>query len=189
MATTDENIDLESSPEGDKDFFIAVYNKYWYELYMACYRRIKDKAVAEELVQELFLNLLQRRDCHKIDQIKNYLFSSIKYATIDYLKKQMVVEKYRNYKKLSHTDASRSTEEMMSLRDLEESLDKGLSKLSGKSGEIFRLYRIDHWSIEKIARHFGLSEKTVHYHLTKSQKFIRTYLQEFTLILCVLASC
>lgn len=172
--------------KGDDNSFIAVYNRYWYRLFLSSYRRVKDKAVAEGLVQDLFLKLWQKRDSVNIDQLENYLFSSIRNATIDYLKKQMVADKYLAYQKVYLGMTSNSTEEMVELNDLEENLEKGLRVLSGKSEKIFRLYRMHHWSVEKIARHFNLSEKTVHYHLTRSQKFIRTYLQQFTLAVILL---
>ena len=98
----------------------------------------------------------------------------------------MVAGKYLDYQKVYLESTRNSTEEMVELRDLEENLEKGLRVLSGKSEKVFRLYRIDHWSVEKIASHLKLSEKTVHYHLTRSQKFIRTYLQQFTTIFIVL---
>ena len=175
-----------ASPMEDDSTFISIYNRYWYKLYLTCYRRVKDKSVAEELVQDLFMKLWQKRELLKIDQLENYLLASIRNATIDYLKKQMVAGKYLDYQKVYLESTRNSTEEMVELRDLEENLEKGLRVLSGKSEKVFRLYRIDHWSVEKIASHLKLSEKTVHYHLTRSQKFIRTYLQQFTTIFIVL---
>lgn len=177
-----------SSYNGDQRSLIEIYNRYWYKLFLSCYRRVKDKAVAEELVQDLFMKLWEKRDSVDIDQLEHYLFSSIRNATIDYLKKQMVAKKYLAYQKVYLEMARNSTEEMVELRELEETLEKGLQALSGKSGKIFRLYRMDHWSIEKIANHLNLSEKAVHYHLTRSRKFIRTYLQEFTLLFALLIS-
>ena len=174
--------------QGDERAFIEIYDRYWYKLFLSSYRRIKDKSAAEELVQNLFLKLWEKRGTLRIDQLENYLFSSIRNATIDFLNKQMVADRYLDYQKLYASLGSNTTEEMVELNDLEEALERGLKTLSGKSEEIFRLYRMDHWSIEKIARHFNLSEKTVHYHLTRSQKFIRTYLQQFTLTLVLALS-
>lgn len=167
--------------QGDEKAFIEIYERYWYRLFLSSYHRVKNKAAAEELVQELFLKLWKKRGTLAIDQLENYLFSAIRNATIDFLNKQMVANKYLGYQKIYTSLEGNTTEEMVELNDLEEALEKGLNSLSGKSEKIFRLYRMDDWSVEKIARHFNLSEKTVHYHLTRSQKFIRSYLQEFTM--------
>lgn len=171
---------------GDRKAFVEVYDRYWYKLFLSSYRRIRNKAVAEELVQDLFVRLWEKRGMLHVDQLENYLFSSIRNATIDYLNRQIVSEKYVAYYKLFISLEGNTTEEMVELTDLSEALERGLHELSEKSEKIFRLHRMDHWPVEKIARHLNLSEKTVHYHLTQSQKFIRAYLQQFTLIVFIL---
>lgn len=181
----DKNL-LHSFLQGDEKAFIKIYDRYWYKLFLSSYRRVKDKTVAEEIVQNLFLKLWEKRSSLKIDQLENYLFSSIRNATIDFLNKAMVQDKYIEHYKIFASQERNTTEEMVELDDLEEALEKGLRTLSGKSEKVFRLYRMDHWTIEKIAAHLNLSEKTVHYHLTRSGKFIRSYLQQFTLTLLFL---
>lgn len=170
----------------DERAFIEIYDHYWYKLFRSAYRRIKDKSVAEELVQNLFLKLWEKRGTLTIDQLENYLFSSIRNATIDFLSKKMVADRYLDYQKVYTSIEGSTTQEMVELNDLEEALEKGLHTLSGKSEMIFLLHRLDHWPVEKISKHLHLSEKTVHYHLTRSLKFIRSYLQEFTLTVLLL---
>ena len=174
--------------QGDENAFIEIYDRYWYRLFLSSYRRTKKKMASEELVQELFVKLWQKRETLAIGQLENYLFSSIRNATIDYLQKEMVADKYREYYKVYTSVKCNTTEEMVELDNLEEALEKGLQTLSGKSEKIFRLYKMEHWPVDKIAQHFDLSEKTVHYHLTRSLKFIRSYLQHFTLALLLFAS-
>jgi RNA polymerase sigma-70 factor (family 1) len=169
--------------QGDEQAFIETYDRYWYKLFLSSYRRTRNKAVAEEIVQNLFLKLWEKRGSLAIGQLENYLFSSIRNATIDFLNKQMVADKYLEHQKVYRSLEGNTTEEMVGLVNLEDEIEKGLQALSGKSEQVFRLHRIDNWPVEKIAHHLNLSEKTVHYHLTKSMKFIRTYLQEFTLTL------
>ncbi len=172
--------------QGDERAFIEIYDRYWYKLFLSSYRRVKNKGAAEELVQNLFLKLWEKRGTLRIDQLENYLFSSIRNATIDFLDKQMVADKYLEHFKIYTSLEGNTTEETVEFDNLEEAIEKGLQTLSGKSEKIFRLRKIDHWPVERIARHLQLSEKTVHYHLTRSLKFIRSYLREFTLTLLLL---
>ena len=181
-----DKILLHSFLQGDEKAFITIYDHYWYKLFLASYRRVKDKAAAEEIVQSFFLKLWEKRKTLKIDQLDNYLFSSIRNATIDFLNKEMVADKYIEHYKVFSSLESNTTEEMVELNDLEEALERGLQTLSGKSEEVFRLYRMNHWPVEKIASHLHVSEKSVHYYLTRSIKFIRSYLQQFTLALFLL---
>ena len=167
---------------GDERAFIEIYDRYWYKLFLSSYRRTRDKAAAEEIVQELFLKLWNKRTSTAIDQPENYLFSAVRNATIDFLNRQMVAGKYLEYRKMYTALEANTTEEMVELHDLQEALERGLHSLSGKSEQIFRLYRIEHWPVERIAQHLNLSAKTVHYHLNRSMKYIRTYLQEYILV-------
>lgn len=184
--TCDDNILLQRLLHGDEQAFIETYDRYWYKLFLSSYRRTKNKGAAEEIVQNLFLKLWEKRGTMAITQLENYLFSSVRNATIDFLNKQMVADKYIEYQKVYLSRQGNTTEEMVQLVYLEEEIEKGLHALSGKSERIFRLHRLDHWPVEKIARHLNLSEKTVHYHLTRSVKFIRSYLQEFTMSIILL---
>ena len=177
----DDKILLHRFLQGDEQAFIETHDRYWYKLFLSSYRRTRNKAVAEEIVQNLFLKLWEKRGTLAISQLENYLFSSIRNATIDYLNKQMVANKYLEHQKAYLSLEANTTEEMVRLDNLEEEIEKGLQALSGKSEKVFRLHRMDNWPVDKIARHLNLSEKTVHYHLTRSTKFIRSYLQEFTL--------
>ena len=183
----DDKVLLHRFLQGDEQAFIEVYDRYWHKLFLSSYRRTGNKAVAEEIVQNLFLKLWEKRGTLAIGQLENYLFSSIRNATIDFLNKQMVAGKYLQHQKVYQSLEANTTEEMVGLDNLEEEIEKGLQALSGKSEMVFRLHRMDHWPVEKIALHLDLSEKTVHYHLTRSMKFIRSYLQEFTLsVICLL---
>lgn len=183
----DDKILLHRFLQGDEHAFIETYDRYWYKLFLSSYRRTRNKAIAEEIVQNLFLKLWEKRGTLAIAQLENYLFSCIRNATIDYLNKQMVADKYLEHQKVYSSMQGNTTEEMVDVDNLEEEIEKGLQALSGKSEEVFRLHRMHQWPVEKIAQHLHLSEKTVHYHLTRSVKFIRSYLQEFTLVILLLA--
>jgi RNA polymerase sigma-70 factor (ECF subfamily) len=182
----DDKIFLQRFLQGDVEAFVDTYDRYWYKLFLSSYRRTKNKAAAEEIVQNLFLKLWEKRGTLAIHQLENYLFSSIRNATIDFLNQQMVANKYVEHQKTYISLECNTTEEMVGLDNLEEEIEKGLLALSGKSETVFRLHRINHWPVEKIALHLNLSEKTVHYHLTRSTKFIRSYLQEFALCIIIL---
>ena len=182
----DDKVLLHRFLQGDEQACVETYDRYWYKLFLSSYRRTRNKTASEEIVQNLFLKLWEKRGMLAIGQLENYLFSCIRNATIDFLNRQMVAGKYLEYQKAYQSLQGNTTEEMVGLDNLEEEIEKGLQALSGKSEKVFRLHRMDHWPVQKIALHLNLSEKTVHYHLTRSLKFIRTYLQEFTLTIIFL---
>jgi len=175
----DENL-VDRLKNGDNAAFVSIYEKYWHKVFIVVYRRVKEKEIAKELTQNLFLKIWEKREELHINKLENYLVTSIKHAVIDHIEKQLVANRYLSYYKAYVSLQNESTEESVNFNDLSEAIEKGLGKLSEKSQLVFKLTKLDHWPIEKVANHLQLSEKTVGYHLTKSIKFLRVFLKEFT---------
>jgi RNA polymerase sigma-70 factor (ECF subfamily) len=184
MLITSQNEDkvIKALSEGDEKAFLKIYEEHWYKVYLIAYKRLGKKDIAEELTQDLFLKLWEKRNELKPQKIGNYLSVAIKNSVIDHIQSGLVANKYLNFYKAFAELTSSTTQNVVDFDDLSESIEKGLLKLPAKTQEVFKLSRLDSWSMDKIARHLNLSEKTVGYHLTKSLKFMRTYLREYLLI-------
>ncbi len=182
ITLADEEKILKALSNGDESAFLKIYEEYWYKVFSIAYKRLGKKEIAEELTQELFLKLWEKRETLKPQKIGNYLFVSIKNSVIDHINSGLVANKYIDFYKAFAQSNSTSTQNSVEFDDLTEAIERGLLKLPVKSQQVFKLSRLDHWTSDKIARHLNLSEKTVGYHLTKSVKFMRTYLREYILI-------
>src|SRR6478736_6687352 len=174
----DEELLLKALNEGDRDAFLKIYDLYWYKVFSIAYKRLKDKQIAEELTQDLFLKLWEKRAQLKPQKIEHYLSVAIKNAVIDHIHSGLVANKYVHYYRTFGEINTDTTQHVVAFDDLSESIEKGLSKLPAKSQEVFKLSRLDNWPTDKITKHLNLSEKTVGYHLTRSLKFMRSYLRE-----------
>lgn len=173
---------LRSLSEGNEDAFLKIYEKYWYKVFSVAYKRLRKKEIAEELTQELFLKLWEKRQQLKLNKLESYLFVSIKNAVIDYIDSGLVANKYIDHYKVFVEMDTNSTQNIVAYDELSDAIEKGLEKLPGKAQQVFKLSRLENWPSDRIAKHLNLSEKTVGYHLTKSLKFMRSYLREYTLI-------
>jgi len=174
---------IENFVQGDRSSFTLIYKKYWYKLFLIAQRRLNDKAASEELVQEIFVQLWEKRENLQIQSLENYLVRAMKYSVIDYIRTQIVKNNYIHHYKAFIEQEECPTEHIMAVNDLTSFMEKGLKTLPEKSQEIFRLSRIENWPVNKIAMHLQLSEKGVEYHLTKSLKTLRIYLKDFVTIL------
>jgi RNA polymerase sigma-70 factor (ECF subfamily) len=173
---------LKALSEGDKEAFLKIYEDYWYKVFLIAYKRLGKKDIAEELTQDLFLKLWEKRQNLKPQKISNYLYVSIRNSVIDYIHSGLVANKYLDFYKAFGELSSSSTQNVVEYDDLSEAIENGLLKLPAKTQQVFKLSRLDGWAPTKIAKHLHLSEKTVGYHLTKSLKFMRSYLREYLLI-------
>jgi RNA polymerase sigma-70 factor (family 1) len=169
---------------GDKTAFQQIYDRYWREVFLHAYRKVKSKHVAEELIQNLFLSFWERR-ASGIQDIRAWLFGAVRFAVINYYKAQMVHAKYENYAR-THADAQQYTSEQWTmLSDLATSIEKGIALLPPKTQEVFKLSRFENRSIKEISKDLGISEKAVEYHITQSLKWMRVYLKDFLTALLV----
>ncbi|MEQ9376140.1 MAG: RNA polymerase sigma-70 factor [Imperialibacter sp.] len=179
---------LEAFQRGEKDAFIVIYERFWNRIFLIAYKSTRNKEVSEDLVQNLFLKLWDKRDLLHIKQIEAYLHSSIRNSAIDYIHSQVVRNKYLDYLKVSPPVNENNTDRMMAVSDLSKQIEEGLTQLPEKSRCIFRMNRLDHSPVEEIAQKLKISEKAVQYHLTKSLKVMRLYLKSiiFSLLLIFL---
>jgi RNA polymerase sigma-70 factor (ECF subfamily) len=173
---------LEALRTSDEAAFAELYKRYSYQLFTVAYSKLKNKEVAEELVQDLFETLWRKRSDAQIQQLSHYLFSAIRYRIINYIKSEKVRTSYELFCRLSLSDTDAATEATVALNDLNEALAAGMQHLSEKAQEVFRLSRLEQYTIPEISVRVNLSEKTVEYHLRKSLKLMRLYLRNFLLL-------
>jgi RNA polymerase sigma-70 factor (family 1) len=182
MFITSHNTDKTVKPfSDDEEAFLKLYEEYWYKVFLIAYKRLGKKDIAEELTQDLFLKLWEKRHALKPQNVGSYLFVAIKNSIIDHIHSGLVANKYLDFHKAFGELSSTTTQNIVEFDDLTQAIEKGLTKLPAKTQEVFKLSRLENWPLEKIARHLHLSEKTVGYHLTKSLKFMRAYLREYLL--------
>lgn len=166
--------------------FKEIYTRYWKNIYKNAYLKVHRKELAEELTQNLFLDLWKRRAHIEINSLESYLFGSLKYSIINHYKSQLVKENYQNHLNAQPQRTTSSTDDLVLLRDLSNALNEGIALLPKKTGEVFKLSRIDNRSTKEISQELNISEKAVEYHITQSLKSMRFHLKEYLFILLTL---
>lgn len=190
MAEHSENEHLITSlQQGSEEAFTVIYRRYWYKMFLVAYRKLQDKAAAEEIIQDIFLRLWKERNTAKINNLDYYLFTAVRYEVISQIRSNVSRGTYAGSASDFDSLSECNTENQMALKELLSQIEKGLHDLPEKSGEIFRLYKLENWSINRIATHFGLSEKAVEYHITKATKSVRNHLKQafYTLLVSLIS--
>lgn len=160
--------------------FEEIYNRYWKKLYVAAYKRLPSKEVAEELVQDLFTSLwLNRKTVEVHTALSAYLFTSVRYLVLNQIQKQIVRNSYKESLDLNRRD--NSTEEAVLLNDLIVNLNAAVEQLPLKCKSVFKLSRGEYKSNKEIAAELGISEKTVENQLTKALRRLRIGLNSLLL--------
>jgi RNA polymerase sigma-70 factor (family 1) len=162
----------------DEQAFQEIYQRHWQRLYRLALRKTSNTTTAEEIVQEIFLTLWDKRETLLIEKLEAYLVSSAKYAVIQHLKSRLTSPQTLE---IAHeqTAERQATEERLLLNDLRTALETGLATLPSKTETVFRMSRFEQLSHTEIATQLDLSEKSVEYHITVALRLLRISLREF----------
>jgi RNA polymerase sigma-70 factor (ECF subfamily) len=165
--------------DGNEDAFAELFHRHWDNVYQMVYSRIKERAVTEEMAQEIFMKFWDKRAELEVDNFSAYLYTCVKHRCLNYIESRIVRKKHWDRYKVFLPRHDDSTNKTIDFNDLREALEKGLNTIPTKSKMIFRLNRFEGQSVKDIAGQMNLSEKAIQYHLTRSVKELRLYLKEF----------
>lgn len=140
---------------------------------------------AEEVVQEVFVSLWERRSELDITgSIDAYLHTAVRYR---------IYNRYRDYLKrkktflipgLDDVDYQLAAAELMEYRELESRVASAVGSLPAKCREVFLLSREEKLSHKMIAARLGISVNTVEKHIGKALQLLRIQLKnEMVLVL------
>ena len=181
FSTYEEKDLLYKLQSGSVTAFTTIYNQHWKKMFYLAGNKLQNLAEAEELVQDIFLDLWRRREELKITScLSSYLSACVKYKVINALAKRNQQERYSLY--TSHQPgllADNTTEERLRLEELQHELMNETEKLPEKCKMVFRLSREQGYSQKQIATRMGISEKTVESHLAKALRTLRVGLSQF----------
>lgn len=179
----DEEILFASIRKGDKAAFAELFNRYWSKAFSMAYQKLNDQDATEEIVQELFISLWNRRESLSIHNFSAYLYTSIKNKCLNYIESKIIERKHWAYYKQFIPQADHETEKMVSYDVLLEAINTSMESLPKKTRRVFQLNRLEGRSVSEIANVLNLSEKAIEYHLARSLKHLRMHLKDFTLLL------
>ncbi|MBO9729741.1 MAG: RNA polymerase sigma-70 factor [Chitinophaga sp.] len=162
---------LMSLREDSRDAFADIYERYWQPLLAIAYAHSRNKTVAEEIVQEVFISLWNRRKDLHIDNISAYLATAVRLSVF----KQYVRQKRRTEIAVQAADPAVAIweEEKIHTRFLQQQINGIVETLPEKCRLVFKLSRTDGLTIPEIASRIGISRKTAEAHLTKALKELR----------------
>lgn len=179
---TDEEL-VELLKQGKDKAFDELYFRYRDLLVRFVYARMKSVSISEEIVQEVFTTIWERRKTIQIQKsFRAYIYTSVRYKTLDYIKSHSVTDQYIQ-EVLDRNDifykSANTTEDSLYYEELQDAVDKAAALLPKKAKEVFVLSRIKNYSNKEIADELNVSIETVKYHISYALKFMRTYLGEF----------
>jgi RNA polymerase sigma-70 factor (ECF subfamily) len=170
----------------DKKKFDQIFKENYADLCKFTYTFIQDKSITEDVVQEIFVKFWnKRKSIHHLSNIKSYLLTSAKYASIDYLRKN-INSKYINIEDAQHELEPIESEFLKhDIDEIKQEINNAIDQLPAKCRAIFLLSREAKLTYSEISEELDISRKTVENQISIAIKKIRDQMKTKDLI-CLL---
>ncbi len=157
-----DDVLLASLRQGDRQAFKALYDRYWSPLLGYAKHAMIDSDDAEDIVQELFLALWERRAVLQINtSLKAYLYRAALNKVIDRADRSKYRDSYLKRLKQTYDEGSYTTEDSLFEKELLERVDACVSRMPPKMRTIFTLSRFDAMSHQQISDSLNISRDNV----------------------------
>jgi RNA polymerase sigma-70 factor (family 1) len=174
-----ERIIVERLREGGLEAFEIIYNYYFELLFLFSKKYLRNDAEAEELIQQVFLKIWEKRESINPGlSFKAFIFKIVLNDIYNHIRKKRYENITSNIYLESVPNYTESTQELIFYRNLKEKLDKLIKNLPPKRREIFMLSRKRGLSNNDIADALDLSVRTVENQLHRALNYLKENLRE-----------
>lgn len=160
--------------QDDERAFDALFRHYSALVYRFAYSYLKSRPAAEEIVQECFIKIWEKRAQLRDDvPLKGYLFTTAHHAVLNELRRDQ--HHLRLHGQVAAAAGPASVPNEVEYREMEALYQAALEQLPPKQREAFLLSRQQGLSYPEIAERQGVSVKTVEAHMLQALKTLRSY--------------
>ncbi len=164
----------------DKKTFEDLFRTHFKHLCTFALKYVKDLDTAKEIVQDVFLNLWEKRD--SIDpamSIKSYLTTAIYNRSLNHLRDHKKFNSdILSFENLYPFNDQESTDHLVTY-ELHQKINLAIDELPLKCKEVFMLNRFEDLKYREIAEKLNISVKTVETQMSKALQHLRVRLVEY----------
>jgi len=164
--------------QGDQQAFHQLYQNYHRRIYALCWRMLADKDSAEDVCQEVFVQLWQKINNFRGEsKFNTWLHSVATNIVLGHLRKQ------KNWlQRIFSIEDQKTTEAAVEMNDDStiSTLDKQIQKLPERARLVFVLFAVEGYRHEEISNMLGMAvgSSKSQYHRAKS--LLRESLSEYS---------
>jgi len=167
----------------DNDTFERLFRDLYTSLCRYCIRFVRRPEIAEEIVQEQFIYIWEKRNELSIHtSFKSYLYMAVKNKSINYLQSKFAKIQYLQGECSYELKENADPHSIIEDQELTEIISEAMDLLSEKCYIIFSMRRFGDFTNKQIARALNISEKTVENQITIAFKKLRPILVKSILL-------
>lgn len=164
--------------EGNEKAFSELFNMFYNDVYAYSLSMLKNEVLAEEIVQDVFLNIWLHRDRLNPDlSFKSYVFTITRNLTFNLISKVANSHKLKEEVFYTSQKSYNPIEDSLAEADYDAIKNKAIEQLPPKRRAIFEMSRNEEMSYEEISKELNISVSTVKGQMSKALAEIRTFLE------------
>lgn len=170
----------------DKQAFDSLVRAHYGRLCDFVYRHVHSREIAEDIVQDLFVRILESGRFHDLDDPLPYLYRAARNGAVSHLRGRRLRERLRE--RIPRPPTPRRADAEAELRELEYETARAVEALPRRTRLVFSLSRDQGLTYAQIARTLDVSVKTVESQMGRALKLLRQRLAPFLSISFTLIS-
>ena len=173
---------------GDVQAYEMLFHEYYGFLCSYAYGLTRVRHIAEEIVENFFVDLWNNRDKINItSSVRSYFISSVHNRCMNYLYREkpkfINVEDFSRLSGIDNDWLIAPETPTILINELENVLEEAIEKLPENCKEIFLLSRYQELSYEEISRKLNISVNTVKTQVKIALRKLREYLKDYLVVL------
>jgi RNA polymerase sigma factor (sigma-70 family) len=181
---------LELITRSDQQAFTELFHLFRNKTYTHSLALLQSSVLAEEIVQEVFLQLwIKREDLAAIENIEAYLATMVRHRAFRMLKNIARYNSLLNETSQADWLFSQQLQDLLQQKEFIAIIKEAIDALPPKQKQAWQLNREQQLPRNKVAEIMGLSPETVKVHLAHAMRSVKAYCQariEFAIILLMM---
>ncbi|WP_262497456.1 RNA polymerase sigma factor [Pedobacter caeni] len=173
---------------GNRHAFSQVFEARYPVLYAFALKLTRSQVLAEEIIQDVFLNLwLNRANLDKVENYQAYLNRMTRNLSLNALrniaKHKVLVTDFG----ADENFPDHSTEHALEYKDTVSLVQKAIERLPAQQQEVYRLCHKEGLTYEQAALRLNIAPSTVHSHMKGALRGIRVYFKKMGIPMVIIA--
>jgi RNA polymerase sigma-70 factor (ECF subfamily) len=155
----------------DEVEFKKIFNNWYKPIRNYLYYKTGDAEVAEDITQDTFLKVWEKRNNVKTETIKALLYTIANNLFLNRVERQKVSFRFEQNHRPGNMVESPHYE--LEMKEFDQKLQNALADLDDKKREVFLMNRIDGFTYREIAENLEITVKAVEKRMEKAIAFLK----------------
>ena len=175
----DDREQLARLRSGETSAFDAIFRANYALLVRVAEAMLRDRASAEEIAQDVMLELWRRRESLDVtESVRGYLLQATRNRALNAIRHR-AIERRSEPQLADGVSRLPATDSAVREREIEVAIHAAIAELPDRCRQVFELSRIEGLKYAEIATRLGISVKTVEVQMGKALRILRERLRSW----------